>query len=407
MLKSVEQIGQEYKKLIEINEDKKIEVDVDESLTEGLNNLKSAIELNTDLEDMQTIIELKDLAENYYNEIANSQDYIKQFNYITSKYIKDYAITLLREKVMEYIEENPIEVQYSKSTEEPTNEDITVTLLIGEDTTITNNDGSNQHTFTQNDTFVFEYSRRGIADKIEITINNIDKDPPKILGVSDGKSYVGWLVPRIEDKNEIKTVEMYYNGELQKDFKIGQTIKSVGEYKLVAEDILGNRAEIQFQIKEVRKPITPPSTNPDDSSTPPTEDKEKWFETDTYNIENNTIRKINENTIYEEFRKEINTNLDYEIKRNGDLIAEEDAIATGDILTIKSTNKSYTLIVTGDINKDGKVGITDLVRIRRVLLEEITLDEIESLAADANLDNNKIGIADLVRIRKMILEIKD
>ena len=50
-------------------------------------------------------------------------------------------------------------------------------------------------------------------------------------------------------------------------------------------------------------------------------------------------------------------------------INEKDNIATGDILTT-SAGEQYTLIVTGDINKDGKLNLKDFVRMRLYLLDE-------------------------------------
>ena len=83
-------------------------------------------------------------------------------------------------------------------------------------------------------------------------------------------------------------------------------------------------------------------------------------------------------------------------------MSKDAIIATGDVLKINDT-KTYSLIVTGDINKDGKVNIKDLVRMRKYLLVKNSLDDVEKLAADCNLDDQELSIKDMVRMRVIIL----
>jgi len=92
----------------------------------------------------------------------------------------------------------------------------------------------------------------------------------------------------------------------------------------------------------------------------------------------------------------------YEIIRNDRNLEDDDIIATGDILKT-STGEKYTLIVTGDINKDGDVNIKDLIKMRKYLLERNNLDETEKLAADCNLDGDDINIKDFIRMRIIAL----
>ena len=66
------------------------------------------------------------------------------------------------------------------STEALTNKDVTVTLVnASEPITITNNNGSNAYTFTENGIFTFEFvDRVGNKGTATATVNNIDKDIP-------------------------------------------------------------------------------------------------------------------------------------------------------------------------------------------------------------------------------------
>ena len=96
-----------------------------------------------------------------------------------------------------------------------------------------------------------------------------------------------------------------------------------------------------------------------------------------------------------------NYELTAKITRNDEEINETDNIATGDILTTSAGDK-YTLIVTGDLNKDGKLNLKDLVKMRKYFLDGNNLDENEILAADCKFDG-KINLKDLVKMRLMLL----
>lgn len=122
-----------------------------------------------------------------------------------------------------------------------------------------------------------------------------------------------------------------------------------------------------------------------------------------YQIDKDTIKNISGNTKKTEFMQKLGSNEPYTIIRGEKTLLDKDTIATGDILETK-TGKRYTLIVTGDITKDGQVNIKDIVKLRRYLILKNNLDAIELLSADTNLDGKDITIKDLVRMRKIVLE---
>ena len=93
----------------------------------------------------------------------------------------------------------------------------------------------------------------------------------------------------------------------------------------------------------------------------------------------------------------------YEIIRDGNTLKEDKKLITGDILKTENGD-IYTLIINGDINKDGDVNIKDVIKLRKYLLERNNLDEVALLAADCNLDGKSISIKDLIRMRLIVLE---
>ncbi len=126
-------------------------------------------------------------------------------------------------------------------------------------------------------------------------------------------------------------------------------------------------------------------------------------EVEDYQIEKDTIKNISGNTTKTEFIQKLGSNEAYNIARGEKTLLDKDIIATGDTLETK-TGKRYTLIVTGDITKDGQVNIKDVVKLRRYLVLKNNLDATELIAADTNLDEKDVTIKDLVKLRKIVLE---
>ena len=129
------------------------------------------------------------------------------------------------------------------------------------------------------------------------------------------------------------------------------------------------------------------------------------YNKDGYQIKDNNIMNIDSETTMKEF-KETFTLLqdDYTIKHEDKELTEEDIISTGDILE-DSNGKEFTLIVLGDISGDGKLTLTDVSIARKYLTEIEELNDIQKLAADANL-NEEVSISDVSIMRKIILGIE-
>lgn len=87
--------------------------------------------------------------------------------------------------------------------------------------------------------------------------------------------------------------------------------------------------------------------------------------------------------------------------KNGDTtIKDTENVGTGYTLTLK--DKTYTVVVIGDVNGDSKVGSADYVRIKNYMLNKVKLTDEQKIAADANNDS-KVGSADYVRIKNFML----
>ncbi len=295
LIEKLDNISDKYKEIYSyyITEDS-IELD---TVKNDLNNTIDKYNNNLDLDIgslENIIIKIRDL---YNNSITTDNVYENVLNKNRIIYITNIVNSIIDSKINNFVaeEKGKIQVEFDRDIYEPTNENITVTLIIGDSTKITNNEGSNKYTFYENGKFIFELDIKGVKVSVEVTIANINKD---------------------------------------------------------------------------------------------------------YTIEDGYISNISNNTLANTLKEELNLN-NYTIWHNGnELDLSKDIISTGDIL--KYDNKEYTLIVSGDVDKDGDCGIRDLVSLRKYLLDYTKYDTIEEMAADTNQDDS-LDIKDLVGMKKIIL----
>lgn len=349
---------------------------------ELINSAENKINNNSDLEIVypSKILDFaKELDEKseYINSLSEEND-IKTglivSNSLHAYYLADWANEFASIYIDEYIEANPVTVSYSNSTEW-TNEDVVATLNIGNDATVTNNGGSNTYTFRSNGSFTFEYERRGQAFTLEAKVSNIDKTYPTITGVKDGQTYTSSVKPVIEDTN-LSIVSISYNGE-DIEYYDGITLEDEGMYSIVATDRAGNTTTVEFNIiSEVQ---------------------------DNYITQDNYLLNVWQETTLTDFKNNYASQGEsYTIKRNDTELTDTDIIATGDTIEL-SSGDTYTIVVAGDINCDGRVTVFDFSALRRYILKQIEFTEIELLAADINIDSNDVGVKDYSRMRIEIL----
>ena len=154
-------------------------------------------------------------------------------------------------------------------------------------------------------------------------------------------------------------------------------------------------------IKAFTTNVEENNNNPDnsDDETNGSEDNEIVIE--KYKVENDYILNIENETKKVDFMKNISTNLEASIvTENGEEIVEDnELIKTGMKLKL-SDGKMYILIVRGDINKDGKLTLTD---ISKLLLhyngnQGFTITDVYALkGCDMNFDG-EITLTDLSQI---------
>lgn len=396
MLDMINDIGNSYEDLVTVSVNNTINsvmktldeanVDLSELTTtkQKIDETENLINTNTDVEIIYPtkILQFsKDCYEkaDYINSLEEQND-IKVgliiSNNLHAQLLADWANKFasiqINNNINKYIAQNPVTIEYSETN--ITNKSVKATIKTNAEIQITNNSNSKEYVFEQNGSFTFEYTIKGQAKQITAKVTNIDKTSPTINGVIDRKLYTSKITPTITDEN-LDTIKLILNGEEVKNFKSGTTLTDEGFYTLTATDKAGNKTQISFQIMENNN--------------------------QNYIIQDNIIKNISEQTIKSDFDNKLKLGITYKIARNEKEISNTDSIATGDILTTSAGDK-YTIIVTGDMNKDGKLNLKDLVKMRKYLLDGNNLDENEMLSADCNFDG-KINLKDLVKMRLMLL----
>ena len=96
----------------------------------------------------------------------------------------------------------------------------------------------------------------------------------------------------------------------------------------------------------------------------------------------------------------------YCVMMNGSTkLTDSSLLGTGMKLNLMNASqliKSYSVIVTGDVNGDGKINITDMIAVKQDILGKSKLSGLRKSAGDVNGDG-KINITDFIKIKAAIL----
>lgn len=127
-------------------------------------------------------------------------------------------------------------------------------------------------------------------------------------------------------------------------------------------------------------------------------DEITWLESDEYTILDNFVLGVSAGTELDDFKssfKNAGSNLE-------NIIIETDKIKTGDTVQFNGSDKSYSVVVDGDVDKDGDIDVTDL-QLANEMICVSTTNSIEYKAA--NIDkSNGVNVVDIVIIRSLILQ---
>ena len=209
----IDNISKDYQDIFSyyVVEDKIELQDVKDVLNNVIEKYNSNLDLNIEyLEEHINIA--KDL---YNNKIQTENIYKNVLNKQRILNISGLVDKVIDQKISVHIEKEKaeIKVRYDKDTNILTNEEIKVTLSVGKNTKIINNNGKNTYTFKQNGTFEFILEIRENTYKVPITITNINKeyniDDEYISNIENGTS-----ISEIKQKLSLKDFKVLRNGKV-------------------------------------------------------------------------------------------------------------------------------------------------------------------------------------------------
>lgn len=361
-------ISEDYKELYKyyVTEDTIENSTVKEKLNEVIDKYNN----NTDI-DLSKVTDLINTTREIYNTSINtdnvSDNYLNKQRILKTCEILNLIIDNDIKKASDE-DSNNVTISYNVNVNIPTNQDVYVTINLPTDKAIiANNEQNAPYIFKENGTKTITINIRGYEYTYNISVKNIDKTAPKIDNVEQLNNSV---TPQISDDN-LQNVELKLDGNLKLEYQVGQTITTPGMYSLTAKDKAGNVTITNFIIY------------------------------DTYNENNQKINYIPIYNVTTLKNLKNNINMKYTITKNNQEINENDYISAG--CEIQINNKKYYLIVKGDINGDGKVTGTDLVKVRRYLIGLETFTPVEKVGAILS-QRNDVSINDLAKMRKIILQ---
>ncbi len=137
--------------------------------------------------------------------------------------------------------------------------------------------------------------------------------------------------------------------------------------------------------------------NNDSEITTPT-NLDKYITNAGYKVSGSYIYGVQSNTNVNTIKNKMNgVNVSISNSKNN-------LVGTGTTITLSKDGTTYskTVIVTGDVDGDGKIAATDYVAIKNSIMEIGSLSNVQKLGADMN-DNNRVDAGDYVAIKNYIM----
>ena len=122
--------------------------------------------------------------------------------------------------------------------------------------------------------------------------------------------------------------------------------------------------------------------------------------------EKNYIKKYNIGTTYKEILNNIETSGSVKfIDNTGKELENNDIIRTGSkvVIELSTETKEYTIVVYGDVNGDGKITMSDLVKSANYLIDEKIINEdCYKEAIDVTKDGN-VRMSDIIKLSNILI----
>jgi len=278
---------------------------------------------------------------------------------------------------VDWIDKEPIEATVTYDITELTNKDVTASISFNkENVTITNNEGKDAYTFTENGEFEFTFiDLVGNEGAVTAKVDWINKKAPEAtITYSTEESTSQPVLATIRFNDDDVTIT-------NNDGMDSYVFEKNGEFTFEFVDSLGNKGTATATVTWIIE-----------------EKEEDKITSDVYNIKDEYITKIELGTTLKEFKEKVETVGEVVIKdKDQNIVTDDEVIKTGMTITVGETLE-YSLVVAGDIDGNGRLTLTDLARAKLHYIGEKELTGIELQAADINCDE-KVSITDIAGFR--------
>ena len=178
--------------------------------------------------------------------------------------------------------------------------------------------------------------------------------------------------------------------------KVNENINESKDIILKVKSVIGSDAQLDITAKE--KSITLHVEKDIEAAK---------ITSEVYTIREDIISRILPQTTVSEFRNNVTVNREITMMdENGDVLGDNDIIATGMMVEVGDEELAFTLIVIGDINRDGDMTLTDLALIKLHLVEKQILTGVDFIAADIN-NSGDVELTDLAQIKLILVGKKE
>ena len=207
----------------------------------------------------------------------------------------------------------------------------------------------------------------------------------------------GWDVTMNEDNLKFVTDNNQYvtgNSDIFKmKFKVKEAIDQDITTIISVKDIVASNGDIEVASENANLEISITK-------------KMEGITSNVYKIEENIISRIAPATTFSKFKTNVETQQDLVLMdKAGNVLGEDAIIATG--MTLKVGDKlQFTLVVTGDIDGNGELGITDLAKLKLHYIEQELLTGIALKSADID-GNGEITITDLAQLKLALIGLME
>ncbi len=199
-------------------------------------------------------------------------------------------------------------------------------------------------------------------------------------------------------------------GSTEPEDIVSITLKTKQEVKatitdIKIKDIITSEGERDIAIAETKATIN----IIEEQTEKPEEPKPEKITSTKYTIAGGYIERILPNTTVAQFKENVtleNVTTDPQIvftDHEGMPLAEDGIITTGTQIKVGKTLQ-FTLVVIGDTDSDGEIGINDIAELKLHLLDLTALEGIKLKAADVD-GSMEIDINDIAQMKLILLDL--